>query len=215
MATMTIAESERVFNIVLAAFGDTSHRHTPVSALKGYDIYQICTALKLKIANCFLLYAGRDDFEEKFAKLVNFCEGGPGLIMMCVVPDDQADVIVAKHVFDFEDPQYLSQETIGSFGGYCRTVGSEDPMYWQKIYTRLGLEYTSTSPKRNDLVFPESLSDLSTPDPQAKSGCLASVVILVVSGFGLDSVCLGGFWPKQPQHLTAVADRPFVLFNLP
>ena len=185
MATMTISEAEHVFNIVLAAIGDTSHRHTPVSALKGYDIYQICTALKLKIANEFLLYTGRDDFEEKFAKLVNFYEAGPGHITMGVVPDDQVDIIGAKHVFDFEDARYLSQETMRSFGTYCRSVGSEDPMYWQKIYTRLGLEYTSTSPKRNELVFPESSSDLSTPDPQANSGCLASVVILVLAGISL------------------------------
>ena len=151
---MTVSEAYYIFDIVCTALQDTSHRHSPVSALRGYDIYQICTALKLLIANEFLLLTGRDDFEEKFAEGVKYYESGPGIILLNFVPDDQVDVVGAKHVFDFEDPRYLSQETMSSFGRYCESVGSQDPIYWQKIYTRLGLEYASTSPTRNDPVPP-------------------------------------------------------------
>ena len=51
MATMTVSEAYYIFQIVCAELQNESHRHHPVSALKGYDILQICTALKLIIAN--------------------------------------------------------------------------------------------------------------------------------------------------------------------
>ena len=66
MATMTMAEAESILDIVSVALRDISHRHHPVSALRGHDIYQICTALKLRIANELLLLAGRNDFEKQF-----------------------------------------------------------------------------------------------------------------------------------------------------
>lgn len=157
MATMTIVEAEHIFYILCIALQDTSHRHHPVSALEGYDIYQICTALKLKIANEFLLLTGRGDFDEKFSEAVEYYEAGPGYVISLFVPDDQVDVdaITAKPAFDFQDPRYLSQETMSSFARYCRSVGVESPIYWQMIYTRLGLEYTSSSPKRNEPVIAE------------------------------------------------------------
>jgi hypothetical protein len=50
-------------------------------------------------------------------------------------------------VFTLEDLSPL--ETPESFGNYCKHIGVNDPIYWQKIYTRLDLEYTSTSPRGN------------------------------------------------------------------
>jgi hypothetical protein len=96
MATMTISEAHYiVFDIVATVLQDVSHRHHPVSALKGYDIVQICNAFKLLVANEFILYANRDVFEEnvgeeKFAKGVELYDTGPlNIVGSNFVADDQ------------------------------------------------------------------------------------------------------------------------------
>lgn len=155
MATMTMAEAESILDIVSVALQDTSHRHYSVSALKGYDIYQIRTALKLRIANELLHLAHRDDFDEQFADGLKIYSGIPWSIMR-FVPGDQVDSLMAEGVFNPLDhpstmtwERFDSVETETSFGDYCRSLGTDDPIYWQKVYTRIGLEYTSTSPKGN------------------------------------------------------------------
>ena len=157
MATMTLAEAERILDIVSVALMDISHRYHPVSALKGYDIYQICTALKLRIANEFLILAKEDDFEKQFEDGLHLYDGIPLTIMISFVPDSQIDSIGAIGVFNTIDPSTMTfvdkrlseDETPSLFGNYCKSLGNNDPIYWQKVYTRLGLEYTSTSPKGN------------------------------------------------------------------
>jgi hypothetical protein len=160
MTTMTVSEAHYVvFDIVAAevANGRRGHFHHPVSALKGYDIVGICAAFNLLVANEFLLYADREVFEEKvgeekFAAGVRLYETGPlNVVGSKFVADDQVDVLVAKHAFKFDDQRFLSQETASSFAEYCRRLGADDPLYWQKVYSRLELEYTSDSPRGNDV----------------------------------------------------------------
>ena len=154
---MTISEAKHILDIASAALQDTSHRHHPISSLQGYDIFEICIALKLRIANEFLMLANRDNFEEQFAERLKLYGGIPWLIMMSFVPDEQADSVSAKGVFNpidpasmtFKDKQLASLETESSFGDYCRFVGAKDTDYWRKIYDRIGLEYTASSPKGN------------------------------------------------------------------
>jgi hypothetical protein len=127
----------------------------PVSSLRGYDLVQICTAFNLQVANEFLMYTNRDVFEESIGE-EKFAEGMkaytvPVAALSLFVPDDQIDTIPIKHAFEFDDPRFLSQETASSFAKYCRKIGVDDPHYWQKIYLHLGLEYTATSPKGNDI----------------------------------------------------------------
>ena len=154
---MAMAEAYRILYIVEVALSDISHCHHPVSALKGYDIYQICTAIKLRIANEFLLLAGRNDSEKQFEEWVKLDDGVFWTIIDSFVPDDQVDSITAVGVFNpfdyptmtFKDKRLGDEETASSFADYCKSLGTNDPIYWQKVHTRLGLEYTSTSPKRN------------------------------------------------------------------
>lgn len=44
-------------------------------------------------------------------------------------------------------------ETATSFAEYCRSLGTENPLYWEMIYSRIGLEYTSSSPRGNRRVY--------------------------------------------------------------
>jgi hypothetical protein len=154
---MTISEADHILDIVSVALQDTSDLHHPISSLQGYDIFQICIALKLRIANEFLILADKDTFEEQFAEGLKLYGGIPWKIMMRLVPDKQANSISAKGVFNpidpasmsFQDKQLASVETESSFGDYCRFVGAKDTDYWRKIYDRIGLEYTAISPRGN------------------------------------------------------------------
>jgi len=158
--TMTISEAEKIIDIVSKALQDTNHRHSPVSLLKGYDIYQICTALNLRIANELLLLTAREDFEEQFANRLNLYGGIPWQIMW-FVPDEQVDSLHPRMVFDLfidratmkvKGTRWAAQESASSFGDFCKGIGSGDPDYWKKIYARLGLEYGSGSPEGNGPV---------------------------------------------------------------
>ena len=151
MATMTILEAENILDIVSEALQGTRHRHHPISALKGYDIFQVCIALRLRIANEFLHLAGKDDFEKEFTDGLTFYSSIPWQVMRSFVPDNQVESIAAVCVFTISDLAPLEAEE--SFGDYCKNIGSKDPLYWQKIYTRLGLEYSASSPRCNDPVF--------------------------------------------------------------
>jgi hypothetical protein len=194
-ATMTVSEAYYVvFDLVGPALQDESHLHHPVSALRGYDLVQICTAFNLLVANEFLLYADREVFdekvgEEKFAKGVELYASIPLTVVGNFVADDQADVaLLPERAFELDDPRFLSQETASSFAEYCRSVGADDPFYWQKIYARLGLEYTSTSPRGNECVDPSSRPAANRQSPTCKwhpalrwllflpAGCLATTV---------------------------------------
>lgn len=128
---MTITEAEEILDIVSAALQDTGHRRHPVSALQGYDLHQICTAPKLRIANERLQLAHRPDFEEQFAKELELYGGIPWLIMMSFVADDEVDNLTAPGVFNpidsstlvFKERRLAGMETASSFGECCKNLG--------------------------------------------------------------------------------------------
>jgi len=150
---MALSEAQGIADIVFAALQDTNHRHHPVSLLRGYDIFQIDKAFKLLLANEFLLFAGREDFEQRWRQSVEFWSPGLSHITRFVY-DDQADADSPKRVWDFFDPSFLTLENMASFARFCESVGASDPLYWQKVYTRIGARYTAYCPQGNSAVFP-------------------------------------------------------------
>jgi Family of unknown function (DUF6804) len=157
MSTMTAAEAERIVEIVSDALQLEGHRHRPVSALMGYDLGQICTALKLCIANEFLL------IENGFRPDLDLAEGAalydsiPWSVVSGFVPDDQVDSVVPERAFaDVIDAStmklrgpFATEETGTSLARFCESIGPGDPDYWRKVYARIGLEYTPASPTGN------------------------------------------------------------------
>ena len=157
--------------------------HKPISTLQGYDVFQIDIALKLRLANMFLFLAEKNGFKERFAEEIRICTL-PILPLRMFIPDDlmakleqltklsktlpqdspefmKRKLPVIRELAAFKewplkDKKFLSLETSASFGEYCRCVGANDPIYWQKVYTRIGIEYTSTSPKGNTPVYTET-----------------------------------------------------------
>lgn len=197
LTTMTLQEAEHIiFGVVLVAMEDKRHRYRPISALKGYDMHQICVAYKLVIANQFLGFAHRKDSLKEFE---NHTQGAGALLLAIqttFVPDDHVDDVVATGVFDSLDPQFLSEETPDSFGRFCVSVGADHPLFWQKVYTRLGLEYNEKSPKGNNPV----LSDSNRPehDQEASTtGCAIFLAVCILHGIVLVAWLVSGFAHSQ------------------
>jgi len=211
LKTMTVQEAEYIiFEVVLVAMEDKRHRRKPISALKGYDMHQICVAHKLVIANQFVGLAHRKDSLKEFENYTNGASALLVAIQVSFVPDNQVDDVVAKGVFDLMDPQLLSEETPDSFGRFCVSVGADNPLFWQKIYTRLGLEYNDRSPKGNDPVR----SDFTTPEHDqnpSTTGCAIflaafvlqgiSLVVWFISGFAVPQFLIPGFLPTNSRFL--------------
>ena len=173
---MTIMEAEQILDIVSIALQEETENPylNPISALKGYDVFQIDMALKLRIAKEFLILVKKSDFEKSFSEGINLYEAVPLSILTGFVPDDELEKLsklppdsdeyregkmkIHPEVLDaqeatLKDKRFASLEMCSSFGDYCKHIGSEDPLYWQKIYTHIGLKYTSTSPQGNEVPF--------------------------------------------------------------
>lgn len=164
---------ERIFS----SSGDEpfGYWYKPISILQGYDLPQINAALKLRIANMFLFLIQRADFNERFTEELRI-----GILPIAPLGLFIPDYLIAKlkqldelsktvprnspefrkherslrnEIYAIEGPHMeFSYETSESFGAFCRSIGANDPIYWQKIYTHLGLEYTSSAPKGNSPV---------------------------------------------------------------
>jgi hypothetical protein len=172
--TLTMSEAEEILDITSRALQDESDLHYHrVSLLQGYDVFQIDKALKLRIANEFLYFADRDDGFERFTEGLNTYSGIPFSIPNLFVPDDQlarleklspdspdffkTKLAIMPSMLDsdgnFKDSRLASLETADSFGNFCRSIGARDPNYWKKVYQRIGLEHTSTSPQGNEYCY--------------------------------------------------------------
>ena len=144
MGTMTVSEAcYVVFDVLAPALlaKREGHVRKPVSALKGYDLVEIDLALKLVVANEFLLLTGRNDFEKKFAEGVKaYTVPVAGLLLF--VADDQVDDYDAKHAFDtYGDPRFLSQETTSVLRRVLqeRRLGSPRLLAESLFASRLGI----------------------------------------------------------------------------
>ncbi|MBN1972549.1 MAG: hypothetical protein JW787_02850 [Sedimentisphaerales bacterium] len=173
--TLTIPEAENILETLTIALEEKStHDYHPISLLQGYNIFQINTALKLRIANEFLILVEKPDFEKLFSDDIGLYTTTYLSIFTLFAPDIELDELNKLPVdsFDYKikkmkmfrppydkngnykDERIGDLETLSSFGEFCKYIGSKDPNYWQKIYARIGLKYTSKSPKAN---FPEFL----------------------------------------------------------
>jgi len=141
MATMTFAEAESILDKAGRALQENS-----CTDLKPYSLLQIDSALKLRIANEYLFLSGKADFETQFTEGLRLYSGIPMQIGLQFFDDFNP---IDCETMEFKHPEFASRETAESFGNFCKSVGSGDPLFWQKIYTRIGLEFTSTSPKGN------------------------------------------------------------------
>jgi len=144
---MTIEEAERILDVLGTALQQTGHRHYLLSSLQGYDARDICIALKLRTAREYLHMAQGSGSEEAFLESLKLYDSIIWHLGM-FVPDEQCDDLMAESPFKLIDPitmqiiePFASLETCTSFGVYCRSIGANDPLYWQKVYARISQEW--------------------------------------------------------------------------
>lgn len=54
---------------------------------------------------------------------------------------------LVNEVFKADWDACLKAESIRPFYAFCWSLQADDPLYWQKVYTKLGLPYDDTCPK--------------------------------------------------------------------
>ena len=135
--SMTIYEAERIIEIFSIAIAHPVKDpfNYPISLLRGFNHFQITTAMNLRIANEFLLFKEQGDSEEA---------------MHCIVEQYSSAhirLVSFKEIERIIGCKKPEQIDLRSFYNYCEDIGSNDPIFWQKIYTKLGLKYTRLSPQ--------------------------------------------------------------------
>ncbi len=164
---MTLKEADKIIEIVSSAFHrETRTQFHKLSELQGYDIFDIDIALKLRTAQDYLESQRSNNGEEAFKKAVNTYEVSLMAVLSLFADDEKVDQL---EQLPENSPEYIQTrctmmtertktshpdyerwaklETVSSFANFCRYIGAADPLYWQKIYTHLELEYISDSPR--------------------------------------------------------------------
>jgi hypothetical protein len=98
MASMTIPLAEYILDVVSVALQDERHRRHPISALRGFDIFQIFTACKLRLANQYLAASAVADLrgnpDQRLAEAISLFDSLPLTISMTFVADRDVDEIL-------------------------------------------------------------------------------------------------------------------------
>jgi len=132
------------------------------SELKGFSISEIAIALKLLVARKYLFSTDSPDEIANLKKVVgasDFCLSS----IYIFKEDEEVDELesldkdsvefreklhsligVDKNTSEFK--KFLELETIESFLNYCQYIGKTDPLYWEKVYSHLGLHYHLYTP---------------------------------------------------------------------
>lgn len=170
---MTINEAEKIINVVSVVLQNKSYSGLkPRTLLKGYSNGQIVAALKLVTAKQFL----------------QFCESNRMDIFQSAVDCYSSIPMYIAVLFEKQEYEPISiiDESITAFAAFCQSLGSDDKLYWQNVYTRIGLDYDGDSPK-GGVVMQSSSSGLSATiksvsESTKKTGCLVLFVGLLLTG---------------------------------
>ena len=76
-------------------------------------------------------------------------------------------------------------ETVSSFANYLKSVGASDPLFWQKVYSHLGLSFDRVKVSEDALPdFSRMLAHAAaqSPEPTTRETALGCLVILVLIG---------------------------------
>jgi len=173
--TLTIRKAKFIFDVICDENLDKSSRKDhQIFAIGGYNEFQVSMALKLNIANEFLLlsqiFEKDDTLEKAFSNALSNYEH----LYLDTLEDFatiyEIDNLYKTNTESIEFKKILATirrrqtgawtkngaflnddfiESLTSFGNYCKSLGVKDPDYWQRIYNRLGLDYTTSCPNGN------------------------------------------------------------------
>ena len=163
---MTLEEAKKISDNVINTFAQKPRNEVLCeSQLHGRSFFEIHSAFALVIALSRQLGAYDPNLNDKAHKQADLIAGLVTSFPMSVIPDEVANrlSVFPKDSDDYKkafvkamianadkwhsNPAWGKLETLNSFNQFCWTLDPKDSLYWQKIYTHLGLPYDSESPK--------------------------------------------------------------------
>lgn len=162
---MTLEKAQQIVEKVVAAVSlPSAPLVRRMSELGGYSFDQIEIAIKLSVAHDYCECSAAPSASVAFRKKVAAYDAVFVSLPGSFVPDIKIDEIahlkpdsmeyrramlrLATEWKDETNPDYqrwLRSETITSFGNFCLHIGTRDSLYWQKVFTYLGLAYGPTT----------------------------------------------------------------------
>ena len=163
---MTLNEADQISDFVINLVASKPRKgFCRTSQLRGRSMCEISNAFALATAKRRQISSYDPALREKCKEFADKAGALVASLKMVFIPDTDAeklnqlphDSTEYKKVFsqlmirqlddsDPESQQFLKLETLDSFNNYCWTLDASDPLYWQKIYTHLGLPYDETCP---------------------------------------------------------------------
>jgi hypothetical protein len=208
---MTLAKAHRIVEISVDAFASKpTTNFCPRSALRGHSFAEISKAFSLVIAARRQIAEEDADLRKSCDEFAKLAAGHVAWLDQMVVSDASFDrlsripidsperkrALVDAHIASRAENQKQSDElgqaeTQESFHRFCCSLDHRDPLFWQKVYTRLGLPYDESSPigqpatepsdGRATFFFPNEVFKYSfeTRD-QSKANCRVVTLLLAV-----------------------------------
>ena len=159
---MTLDKSEELVNMYSRLLGrEPMPMAYRMSELGGYTVTEMGIAIQLQAAFEYQAYGHKPSSSTKFEERLHTYRSGARLLMK-FLPNSEFDKLAHLSNQDRDDAlcmltsdlMFGEAEPLGEFKGididsfldYCRQIGANDSLYWQKIYTHLGLPYEPNSP---------------------------------------------------------------------
>lgn len=162
---MTLKQAEYITDHVAKVFAVKGTNFFPRSQLQGYSFTEISQAFALMIAKNRQIAWYSAEMKvgcDKYADIVGALIAS---FQTTIAPDADVEKIakyqpdsaerkeLARQIFlrqletrTPEREKLLKEETSISFNAFCWTLVSEDPLYWQKVYSHIGLPYDENCP---------------------------------------------------------------------
>lgn len=152
----------KIYTDLLIKREENNIHYYPYSVLKGYDIFDIENALKLLTAN--RVYNSAELKEQNLSEYRKYASEDGGAVFTffsAFIPSNIFKQLIKfpygsteyrqkefELLYDEEMPKEMRKffarqtETVDSFLDYCIKLGSDNPEYWIKVYSRLNLSYS-------------------------------------------------------------------------
>lgn len=215
---MTLDQAHNIVEIATDAFASKPRNNFCArSKLHGHSFVEIAKAFSLVIAGRRQI-AGEDNemkaacekfadlageliaslemmviADEEFTRLANFPDSSPERQRTLL------EIVHSRNDSANEEQELRKEETSTSFNLFCWALDYQDHLYWQKVYTRLGLSYDEGSPvglpkeERSDgkksFFFQNMFSKYSFDTPRKRREQRRSIVISLL----VTLVLIGGF----------------------
>ncbi len=202
--TLTTDEAERIVSIVeriLTTPKSLSWGYR-LSELQGYSRIDVAHALMINIAQVYKDGRNHPAFESEISKLVDAMDSSLVHIATTGIPDSELKALGANPdlstlinlagkwsllpltgkidsnpALSKEREYFGNIEMPSSIAEYCsEELQPNDPEYWQKLYTHIGLNYPFQNQKT-------AIIDTAINSKQARSGCLKTIFIVTLICF--------------------------------